>query len=150
MEQNMEEEDDPLKTEGGGQQPIEVVQEVKRQNRQQQKLQRRAHNDYLYDDATDDDDDNDDDDDDDAGYSDDSTDDGLRRPESLSLPELSYVITVQDDLYRRLVEEISSKKYPPIWGYNQETGRADIRLALIILFFVMLLLGMGSLEWPTE
>mmetsp|Transcript_14491 Transcript_14491/g.33537 ORF Transcript_14491/g.33537 Transcript_14491/m.33537 type:complete len:186 (+) Transcript_14491:49-606(+) len=70
-----------------------------------------------------------------------------------SLPELKYVITVPDDLYRRMVGEMSAKAFPPYWGFfkccNQESEPADIKLALVILTVVMLLLFVGSLEWRT-
>jgi len=73
--------------------------------------------------------------------------------EHYDLPELKYVITVPDDLYRRMVKEMSAKAFPPYWGFfkccNQESEQADIKLALVILTFVMLLLFVGSLEWRT-
>lgn len=69
------------------------------------------------------------------------------------MPELKYVITIPDDLYRRMVADMSSKLIPPYWGFfkccNQESERADIRLALVILAVVMSLLFIGSLEWRT-
>eukprot|EP00531_Pseudo-nitzschia_arenysensis_P001436 CAMPEP_0116145352 /NCGR_PEP_ID=MMETSP0329-20121206/16542_1 /TAXON_ID=697910 /ORGANISM="Pseudo-nitzschia arenysensis, Strain B593" /LENGTH=530 /DNA_ID=CAMNT_0003640941 /DNA_START=102 /DNA_END=1694 /DNA_ORIENTATION=- len=84
----------------------------------------------------------DDDDDDDADYFDEDL-----------MPELKYVITIPDDLYRRMVADMSSKLIPPYWGFfkccHQESERADIRLALVILAVVMFLLFIGSLEWRT-
>ena len=96
----------------------------------------------------------DDDDDSYSSYSDDnssySDDDSLDQD---LLPELKYVITIPDDLYRRMVAEMSAKLMPPYWGFlkcfHQESGRADIRLALVILAVVMSLLFVGSLEWRT-
>jgi len=114
--------------------------------------------------ATDDDDDDsyssnsDDDDDDDDSYFDDDDfddddDDGDQYPLEDLLPELKYVITIPDDLYRRMVGEMSAKAFPPYWGFfgccNLESGRADIKLAIVIMTFVMSLLFVGSLEWRT-
>jgi hypothetical protein len=70
------------------------------------------------------------------------------------LPELHYVMTVPDDLYQRVVSEISMEVFPPYWGFfkccNHESDRADIKLALAILAVVLFLLMIGSIEWPTE
>ena len=81
------------------------------------------------------------------GYFDDDWDE---RPEDL-LPELKYVITIPDDIYRRMVGEMSAKAFPPYWGFfkccNQESEPADIKLALVILAVVMFFLFVGSLEW---
>ncbi|KAG7368641.1 hypothetical protein IV203_031384 [Nitzschia inconspicua] len=70
------------------------------------------------------------------------------------LPELHYVMTVPDDLYRRVVSEISMEVFPPYWGFfkccNHESDRADIKLALAILGLVLFLLMVGSIEWPTD
>mgnify|MGYP000273381445 CR=1 FL=1 len=85
--------------------------------------------------------------DDNSSYSDDDSFD-----EDL-FPELKYVITIPDDLYRRMVAEMSSKLFPPYFGFfkccHQESERADIKLALVILAVVMSLLFVGSLEWRT-
>lgn len=70
------------------------------------------------------------------------------------LPELQYVMTVPDDLYQRVVSEISREAFPPYWGFfkccNHESERADIKLALAILGVVLFLLMVGSIEWPTD
>jgi hypothetical protein len=70
------------------------------------------------------------------------------------LPELHYVMTVPDDLYQRVVSEISMEAFPPYWGFfkccNHESDRADIKLALAILGVVLFLLMVGSIEWPTD
>jgi hypothetical protein len=78
-------------------------------------------------------------------------------PSSLGLsdlPELHYVMTVPDDLYQRVVSEISREVFPPYWGFfkccNHESDRADIKLALAILSVVLFLLMIGSIEWPTN
>jgi len=142
---DIDKDDDPLKTEGGGQQPIEVVQDLQQQSRRRQ--QQHLKNDYLYDGNeyySDDDD-----------YCDDYYDIEELGPEHPTLlPELNYVITVPNDLYRRMVGEMSAAAFPPYWGFfkccNQESERADIKLALVVLSVVMLLLAVGSLEWPTE
>eukprot|EP00536_Pseudo-nitzschia_multiseries_P002409 jgi/Psemu1/283703/fgenesh1_pg.32_\ len=94
------------------------------------------------------------DDDDDDTYLDYDYDlEAAQRTETERLPELKYVITVPDDLYRRMVGEMSAKAFPPYWGFfkccNQESEPADIKLALVIMAVVMLLLFIGSLEWRT-
>ena len=68
-------------------------------------------------------------------------------------PPLRYVLTVPDDLYRRVVSEMSDALVPPYYGLFKcchETEKADLRLALIILFVVFLLIFISTLEWPTE
>jgi hypothetical protein len=69
-------------------------------------------------------------------------------------PELYYVLTVPDDLYRRVVSEMSYAAHPPCWGFvkccRHESEKADIKLALLLLSIIMLLMMIGSLEWATE
>ncbi|KAL3897194.1 MAG: hypothetical protein SGARI_006977 [Bacillariaceae sp.] len=71
-----------------------------------------------------------------------------------NMHELNYVMTVPEDLYQRVVSEISAEAFPPYWGFfkccNQDQERADIKLAVVILAFVMFLLLLGSIEWPTD
>ena len=71
-----------------------------------------------------------------------------------NMHELHYVMTVPEDLYQRVVSEISTEAFPPYWGFfqccNQDNERADIKLAVVILAFVMFLLLLGSIEWPTD
>jgi hypothetical protein len=141
-ENAIDEDSDPLKSEGGGQQPTEVIQQ-----QQQKQKQQRLKNDYMYDDEYYSDSDNYD-----YDYDNDYYDMEEDRP--VLLPALSYVITVPPDLYQRLVGEMSAKAFPPYWGFfkcvTQEGERADIKLALFVLLIVMLVLGAGSLEWPTD
>jgi len=139
--------EDPLESQGGGQLPTEAIplEEEKSQSRDIEDPHK-----------NDDDNDNDDDDDsyssysyDDDSYLDDDLDD---YPEDL-LPDLKYVITIPDDIYRRMVGEMSAKAFPPYWGFfkccNHESEHASIKLALVILSVVMTLLFIGSLEWRT-
>lgn len=66
-------------------------------------------------------------------------------------PALQYVITVPEDLYRRVVAEMSYALMPPWWGFCSESdGRADIKLALGILAVILLLLFISTMEWPTD
>lgn len=70
-------------------------------------------------------------------------------------PELRYVMTVPDDLYRRVVAEMSYSLLPPCWGFFQccnggADGKADIKLALGIFGFILFLLFICTLVWPTE
>jgi hypothetical protein len=70
-----------------------------------------------------------------------------------STPPLRYVMTVPDDLYRRIVSEMSYAMFPPYWGVFKcctETERADIKVALAIFFVVLLLLFISTMEWPTD
>lgn len=135
-ENAIDEDSDPLKSEGGGQQPTEVIQ---------QQQQQRLKHDYMYDDEYYSDSDN---------YDNDYDYYDVEEDRPVLLPELSYVITVPPDLYQRLVGEMSAKAFPPYWGFfkcvTQDGERADIKLALFILLIVMLLLGAGSYEWPTD
>ena len=135
-ENAIDEDSDPLKSEGGGQQPTEVIQ---------QQQQQRLKNDYMYGDEYYSDSDN---------YDNDYDYYDVEEDRPVLLPELSYVITVPPDLYQRLVGEMSAKAFPPYWGFfkcvTQDGERADIKLALFILLIVMLLLGAGSYEWPTD
>jgi len=133
-EQTIDEED-PLATKGGGQLPLEGVPMEEEKGRQT---------------------DIEEDDDSYSSYSDDSDsylDDDLDEPFEELLPDLKYVITIPDDMYRRMVGEISAKVFPPYWGFfkccNQESEQADIKLALLLLSVVMSLLFVGSLEWRT-
>ena len=70
------------------------------------------------------------------------------------LPELRYVMTVPDDLYRRVVAEMSYALMPPWWGCfmccSEAEGRADIKLALAILSVTLFLMFVSTMEWPTD
>jgi hypothetical protein len=76
---------------------------------------------------------------------------GMDVPSSKPYPPLRYVMTVPDDLYRRIVAEMSYALAPPCWGFfkccSNESERADIKLALLIMFFVLLLMFISTLEW---
>ena len=68
-------------------------------------------------------------------------------------PPLRFVMTVPDDLYRRVVAEMSYIYFPPYWGLFRccnENERADIRWALAILSVIFLLLFISTMEWRTE
>jgi hypothetical protein len=68
-------------------------------------------------------------------------------------PPLRYVMTVPDDLYRRVVAEMSYALVPPCWGFFKccdAEGRADIKLALAILAVILFLMFISTMEWPTE
>jgi hypothetical protein len=70
-----------------------------------------------------------------------------------SAAPLHYVMTVPDDLYRRIVSEMSYAMFPPYLGLLKccsETERADIKIALAILFVVLVLLFISTMEWPTD
>jgi hypothetical protein len=70
-----------------------------------------------------------------------------------SKPDLRYVLSVPDDLYRRVVSEMSDSLVPPYFGAFKccsETEKADIRIALAVLCVVFFLMFISTLEWPTE
>ena len=65
-------------------------------------------------------------------------------------PPLRYVMTVPDDLYRRLVSEMSYHFDPPYAGFfrccHESDEHADIRLALIIVTVFLILLFIGTVD----
>jgi hypothetical protein len=68
-------------------------------------------------------------------------------------PRLRYVLTVPDDLYRRIVSEMSDALVPPYLGLFKccsETERADIKLACAVLFVVFGLMFISTLEYKEE
>jgi hypothetical protein len=70
-------------------------------------------------------------------------------------PPLRYVMTVPDDLYRRIVSEMSYRLAPPCWGFFKcchyhEGEHADIRLALAILSVILTFIFIGTMEWETS
>ena len=69
-------------------------------------------------------------------------------------PSLRYVMTVPDDLYRRVVSEMSNKLYPPYWGLfkccSNESERADIRWAIAIMLVILLLLFISTMEYHED
>ena len=70
-----------------------------------------------------------------------------------SKPDLRYVLTVPEDLYRRVVSEMSDAMVPPYFGAFKccsENEKADIRIALAVLCVVFILMFISTLEWPTE
>lgn len=77
-------------------------------------------------------------------------------PQMEMTPPLKYVLTVPDDLYRRVVSEMSYRLMPPYWGffkcchYHDDTEHADIRLALAILAVTFTLVFAFTMEWRTE
>lgn len=69
-------------------------------------------------------------------------------------PPLRYVMTVPDDLYQRVVAEMSYALLPPCWGIfnccNATDGKADIKLALVILAVILFLMFISTMVWPTD
>ena len=68
-------------------------------------------------------------------------------------PPLRYVLTVPDDLYRRVVSEMSDSLTSPYCGMGrcrQEDEHVDIRVALGILSVIFIFMFISTLEWPTE
>ena len=65
---------------------------------------------------------------------------------------VSYVLTVEDDLYRRLVQEMADSLQSPLGLYNccRESGTVDIRIALAILAVFFMFLFITTLVWPTN
>jgi hypothetical protein len=68
-------------------------------------------------------------------------------------PPLRYVLTVHDDLYRRIVAEMSEGLYKPYWGLSQclnENERVDIRVAIAVMAVIMFVLLINTFIWPVE
>jgi hypothetical protein len=68
-------------------------------------------------------------------------------------PQLRYVLTVHDDLYRRIVAEMSEGLTKPYWGLSgccNENERVDIRVAVAVMAVIMLVLLINTFIWPVE
>ena len=67
-------------------------------------------------------------------------------------PPLRYVITVPDDLYRRVVSEMNDSLTSPFFGMGQcrEDEHADIRIAIAIISVILILLFIGTMDWEFE
>jgi hypothetical protein len=68
-------------------------------------------------------------------------------------PPLRYVLTVHDDLYRRIVAEMSEGLYKPYWGLSgclNENERVDIRVAIAVMAVIMFVLLINTFIWPVE
>ena len=71
------------------------------------------------------------------------------------LPELKYVLTVDEALYKSILKEVPDSKMPCglyFCCHDAVDGsrHVNISVALIILFFVFLLLFIGTCIWPTD
>ena len=67
-------------------------------------------------------------------------------------PVLVYVLTVDETLYRRVVDEISyaTTSRFGLHSFCMEEGRMDISVAVICLSVVMFLLLITTLIWPLD
>jgi hypothetical protein len=68
-------------------------------------------------------------------------------------PPLRYVLTVEDDIYRRLVAEMSDRLTTPYCHASRfclEEEKVDIRVAVAMLMVILLVLFCTTIEWPTE
>jgi hypothetical protein len=68
-------------------------------------------------------------------------------------PPLRYVLTVQDDLYRRIVAEMSEGLTKPYWGLSgccHENEKVDIRVAISVMVVIMIILLINTIIWPVE
>lgn len=64
-------------------------------------------------------------------------------------PPLQYVLTISDDMYQRLVSEMSETLTQPFCGMClEENHKSDIRIALYILGSVLALLLILTTLWP--
>mmetsp|Transcript_22435 Transcript_22435/g.51394 ORF Transcript_22435/g.51394 Transcript_22435/m.51394 type:complete len:343 (-) Transcript_22435:37-1065(-) len=68
-------------------------------------------------------------------------------------PSLRYVLTVPDDLYRRIVVELDQYRNSHAFGFyfccHETWGRhVDIRVAVAILAILFLAMGISSIIWP--
>lgn len=67
-----------------------------------------------------------------------------------SPPPLRYVLTVHDDLYKRIVSEMSETLTKPYCGLNsccQEGEKVDIRVAAAALLVILFILLINTLIW---
>lgn len=68
------------------------------------------------------------------------------------LPDNTYALSVGDDLYRRLFEEVSSSQCMPcglfFCGHHEDVDKPSIVIALVIV--CLLLVGMGALAFTTD
>jgi hypothetical protein len=70
-----------------------------------------------------------------------------------SRPSLHYVLTVQEDLYRKIVGEMSDSVTNPYCGMNRccsEKEFVDIRVALAIVGFTLSILLLLTFVWPVS
>jgi len=71
-----------------------------------------------------------------------------------SADELRYVLTVDQDLYKRVLSEIADSKTPCGFYYcchhDHESDRVHICVAIWILLILFTLLFWGTCEWPTD
>jgi hypothetical protein len=68
-------------------------------------------------------------------------------------PSLHYVLTVQEDLYRKIVGEMSDSVTNPYCGMNRccsEKEFVDIRIAVAIVGFMLLVLLLLTFVWPVS
>jgi len=66
---------------------------------------------------------------------------------------LQYVLTVQDDLYKRIVAEMSDAVTKPYCGLSHccnENEKVDIRVAIVLLAVILLILLINTFIWPVE
>ena len=71
------------------------------------------------------------------------------------LPELRYMMTVDQDLYKRVLKEIPDSRMPCGFYYCchdsvDGTKSVKISVAIMILFVVFTLLFVGTCIWPTD
>lgn len=68
-------------------------------------------------------------------------------------PHLRYVLTVHDDLYRRIVSEMSEGLTKPYWGLSgccNENEKVDIRVAIAVMIVIMTILLINTFIWPVD
>jgi len=65
---------------------------------------------------------------------------------------VSYILTVEEDLYKRVVTEMADSLQSPFNLYNccRDSGSVDIRIALLILSVFFLFLFISTMVWPTQ
>lgn len=76
-----------------------------------------------------------------------------RSSDKTDLPPLRYVLTVNDDLYRMLISELSDhlvSRYGRFHHCFHEDQKMDIRLAIVLLVILLLILFITTEIWPTE
>jgi hypothetical protein len=66
--------------------------------------------------------------------------------------EVMYVLTVDDNLYRRVVGEMSDAAFSPcrLHHFCNDEGRLDISVAILLLAIVLVILLVNTIIWPVE
>eukprot|EP00978_Attheya_sp_CCMP212_P049427 scaffold662992_cov43-Attheya_sp.AAC.2 len=79
----------------------------------------------------------------------------LRHPmTTIGSDDLSYILTVDEDLYRRIFKEIADSQSPCGFYFcfqeKQSSGHVNICVAVFLLMLILIILGVNTLIWPVD